>query len=370
MKSLRNFVVIGAGNGGKAMAAHLALIGKSVVLYNRNPDHISEIKARMGIDLESIERQPHGFAKLALVTSDISEALKDSEMIMVVVPSTAHADIAKRVAPHLRDGQIIVLHPGRTFGALEFVKVLRDNACEADVTVAEAETLIFIARSDGPAQVRIFGIKEAVPIAALPAVRTNLVLRAIHQVFPQFINGVNVLHTGLNNMGAIFHPTVTLLNAGRIESTKEDFKFYIEGLTPSVAKVLEILDVERVNVALSLGIRAQTALEWVKMAYNTTGVDLWEAIHKQTGYYEVNAPRSLQHRYLFEEVPMGLVPIASLGRNNGVSVSGISSMVQLACMIDRTDYWSCGRTLEKLGLTKFSVTELTRYVNEGELGRL
>jgi opine dehydrogenase len=171
-------------------------------------------------------------------------------------------------------------------------------------------------------------------------------------------------------MGAIFHPAVTLLNAGRIESTKEDFKFYIEGLTPSVGKVLEILDAERVNVASSLGIRAQTAVEWLKMAYNTTGVDLWEAIHKQTGYYEVKAPRSLQHRYLFEEVPMGLVPIASLGRNNGVSVSGISSVIQLACMIDKADYWSCGRTLEKLGLTKLSVTELTRYVNEGELGRL
>jgi len=370
VKSSRNIVVIGAGHGGKAMAAHLALMGNRVALYNRNPDHLSAIKDHMGIDLESIEGQPHGFAKLALVTSDIGEALKDAEMIMVVVPSCAHADVAKSVASHLRDGQIIILHPGRTFGALEFVKVLRDNGCEADVTVAEAETLIFIARSDGPAQARIFGIKEAVPIAALPAVRTNLVLRAIRQVFPQFINGVNVLHTGLNNMGAIFHPAVTLLNAGRIESMKEGFKFYIEGLTPSIGKVLEDLDSERVNVAASVGIRAQTAVEWVKMAYNTTGVDLWDAIHRQTGYNEVNAPRSLKHRYLFEEVPMGLVPIASLGRNNGVSVSGISSIIQLACMIDKTDYWSSGRTLEKLGLSHFDVNELTRYVNEGRLGRL
>ena len=94
-------------------------------------------------------------------------------MIMVVVPSSAHADIARTAAPLLRDGQIVVLHPGRTCGAIEFAKVLRDQNCQADVTVAETETFIYASRSDGPAQARIFRIKEAVPLAALPATRTQ-----------------------------------------------------------------------------------------------------------------------------------------------------------------------------------------------------
>ena len=98
---------------------------------------------------------------------------------MVVVPSSAHADIARAAAPHLQDGQIVVLHPGRTCGAIEFDKVLRDNGCQADVTVAEAETFIYASRSDGPAQARIFRIKEAVPLAALPATRTPRVLEAL-----------------------------------------------------------------------------------------------------------------------------------------------------------------------------------------------
>ena len=101
MKSPKNFTIIGAGHGGKAMAAHLALMGNKVVLYNRNPDHISAIKAHKGIDLESIEGQPHGFAKLDLITSDIGEALKDADMIMVVVPSSAHAEIAKSCSASL-----------------------------------------------------------------------------------------------------------------------------------------------------------------------------------------------------------------------------------------------------------------------------
>ncbi|MDW8269241.1 MAG: NAD/NADP octopine/nopaline dehydrogenase family protein, partial [Anaerolineae bacterium] len=208
-------------------------------------------------------------------------------------------------------------------------------------------------------------IKEAVPLAALPATRTQAVLDVVRPAYPQFIDGGNVLKTGLNNMGAIFHPALTLLNAGRIESTHGDFQFYIDGATPSVARVLEVLDRERVTVASALGIRAHTALEWLKMAYNATGADLYEAIHNQPGYYGIKAPNTLNHRYIFEDVPMSLVPIASLGNRYGVSVRGMDSIIRLACIIHRTDYWRRGRTLDKLGLEDLSVSELTRFVNEG-----
>jgi opine dehydrogenase len=336
-----------------------------VTLYNRTFDHIAALKARGGIDLESAEGGPHGFAKLDLVTSDMSEALQDTQMVMVVVPSSAHADVAKSAAPYLKDGQIVVLHPGRTCGALEFAKVLRDQGCTADVTLAEAETFIYASRSDGPAQARIFRIKEAVPLAALPAIRTKAVLAAIQPAYPQFIDGGNVLNTGMNNMGAIFHPALTLLNAGWIEATHGDYQFYIDGVTPSVARVLEVLDRERVTVASSLGLRARTGLEWLQMAYNTIGEDLHEAIHNQPGYYGIKAPSTLNHRYIFEDVPMSLVPIASLGERFGVSVRGMDSIIRLACIVHRTDYWKRGRTVDKLGIGDLSVSELTRYVNEG-----
>ena len=365
MSEKAQYTVIGAGHGGKAMAAHLALMGFPTTLYNRTPDHIFAIKELGGIDLESCEGGPRGFGKLACVTSNISEALEKAEMIMVVVPSSAHVDVAKACAAHLKDGQTIVLHPGRTCGAIEFAKVLRDQNCSADVTVSEAETFIYASRSDGPAQARIFRIKEAVPLAALPANRTRKVLDQIHEAYSQYIDGINVLQTGLNNMGAIFHPALTILNSGWIESTHGDYQFYIDGVTPSVARVLEALDRERVTVASSLGIRARTALEWLKLAYDTTGEDLHEAIHNQPGYYGIKAPPTLNHRYLFEDVPMSLVPIASLGQCYGVSVRGMDAIIRMACIIHRTDYWRRGRTTDKLGIGNLSVGELTRYVNEG-----
>lgn len=129
------YAVIGAGHGGKAMAAHLALMGFSVSLYNRSMSHIEVIKKRGGIELDGDENVPHGFGKLSLVTDKIGDAIKGVEVIMVVLPSSAHAEIAAAMAPHLKDGQIILLHPGRTCGALEVSKVIRDGGCKADVTV-------------------------------------------------------------------------------------------------------------------------------------------------------------------------------------------------------------------------------------------
>jgi opine dehydrogenase len=361
------YTVVGAGHGGKAMAAHLALMGKEVTLYNRTFAHIEVIAKRRGVELESYPGGPQGFGAIKKATSDIKEALHNAQVVMLVVPSSAHADLAKVMAPCLRDNQVVLLNPGRTCGAIEFDMVLRREGCKAKIILAEAETFIYASRSDGPAQARIFRIKEAVPLAALPATKTIQVLDAINDIYPQFIDGINVLNTGLNNMGAIFHPTLTILNAGRIESTHGDFEFYIDGVTPSVATVLEALDRERVTVASSLGIRARTAMEWLELAYNVSGSNLYEAIHNQSGYYGIKAPSTLFHRYIFEDVPMSLMPIASLGMAYGISVRAMDSIIRLACIIHKTDYNRRGRTVEKLGIRNLSVGELTHYVNEGIL---
>lgn len=113
--------------------------------------------------------------------------------------------------------------------------------------------------------------------------------------------------------------------------------------------------------------RARTVLEWLKLAYNTTGADLHETIHNQPGYYGIKAPPTLNHRYLFEDILMSLVPIASLGNRYGVSVRGMESIIRIGSIIHRTDYWRRGRTVEKLGIEKWSVSELTRFVQKGRV---
>lgn len=359
------YTVIGAGHGGKAMAAHLALMGYEVTLFNRTPAHVDAIKARGGITLESQASGARGFGKLARVTSNMQAALDGSQVIMVVVPASAHREIACSVAPYLQNGQIVILNPGRTLGALEFRNVLRDQGCTAHVSIAEAQTFIYASRSDGPAQARIFRIKDAVPLAALPSSDTFKVLEAINPAYPQFIDGGNVLQTSMNNIGAIFHPAITLLNAGWIEASGGEFQFYLDGVTPTVARIMEAIDRERVSVASALGIQATTAREWLKIAYNTSGKNLYEAIHNQPGYRGIGAPPTLSHRYITEDIPMSLIPLAALGQRYGVSVRGMESIIRLACIAHQVDYWRYGRTLEKLGIDHLSTAELLNYIQDG-----
>lgn len=358
--------VIGAGHGGKAMAADLAVHGYAVRLYNRTYENIETIAVRGGIEITFEDgRQDVGFLKC--VTSNIAEALDGVQLIMVVVPASAHRDLALACAPHIKDGQIIVLNPGRTGGAFEFRQVFREAGCTADVTLAEAETFLFASRSEGPAEAHIFRRKNTLPLAALPATRTPEVLDLVQEVYPQFIAAKNVLYTSLNNMGAIFHPALTLLNAGWIEATSGDFEFYIDGVTPTIGRILERLDRERVTVATALGVRAQTAQEWLARAYSAHGDTLQEAIHANPGYRGITAPRVLRHRYIFEDVPYSLVPIAELGHRFGVDVVGMEALTQLACIMHGTDYRHRGRTLKRMGLEGLSVTEITLLAETGEV---
>ena len=349
------FAVLGAGHGGLAMAGHLAILGFPVNLWNRSPERVEHVANRGGIEVEG---EVEGFGTPKVATSDIQEAVRRVDVIMVVVPASGHADVARALAPVLRDGQIVVLNPGRTGGALETAHVLRENRCRADAIVAEAQTLLYVSRHLEPTKAHIFQIKSEVPVAALPAYLTPEVLKALRPAFPQFVAGGNVLQTSLDNIGAIFHPTVTILNAARIESTHGDFEYYLEGITPSIARVLERLDEERLSVARALGIRAHRAKEWLYQAYASSGANLYDAIQNTPGYKGVQAPARILHRYVTEDVPMSLVPLASLADHLGVAVPTIKSVINLAGLMMGVDYWKDGRTVERMGLKGLSVREI------------
>ncbi|HHY47551.1 MAG TPA: NAD(P)-binding domain-containing protein [Firmicutes bacterium] len=361
-ESRKRFAVLGAGHGGQAMACHLAIMGFDVALFNRGHHRIEPIKMRGGIELTG---EVTGFGVPRVVTTDPAEAIEEADVVMVVVPASAHQWMAQTFAPHFKDGQVILLNPGRTGGAMEFRKVLRDARCKAQVIVGEAQTFIYASRSMGPAQSRIFRIKNTVPVAALPASDTPALLAAINEAYPQFVPAPSVLNTSLDNMGAVFHPTITLLNTGWIEARAGEFEFYFEGVTTSVAKVLEEVDAERVAVARALGVRAVTALEWLEMAYAAVGETLYDAMHNNEGYEGIKAPPTIRNRYLFEDIPASLVPIASIGNMVGVPTPTISALVQIGCLVHQTDYWKEGRTVEKLGLAGMSIDEIREFVFHG-----
>jgi opine dehydrogenase len=354
-KAAPKFAVLGAGHGGLAMAGHLAHMGFRVNVWNRTAERIEHIRLRGGIGLEGVVE---GEGRIELSTSSMKEAVSDAKIIMVAVPATAHRDVATALADVVHDGQVIVLNPGRTGGAIEVRNILSKKGVGPEVIVAEAQTFLYTARRIEPSSAHIFEIKNEVAVAALPAYKTPEVVRLLRIAFPQFIPGDNVLRTGLENVGAIFHPGVMILNAARIESTHGDFQYYLDGITPSVAAVLDAMDQERRKVADALGIRTHSVREWLYLTYGSPGRDLYQAVQSTPGYKGIMSPAHLNHRYILEDIPMSLVPIASIGEMFGVKTPTIRAMIHLASMIHGKDFWAEGRTVERLGIKGMSVKEI------------
>jgi opine dehydrogenase len=366
-KTTRNklrIAVLGAGHGGLAMAGHLALMGHRVNLYNRGEERLWGVKSSGTIDITG---EVEGSGVIDLATTCMKEAVSGVDLIMVAVPANGHRWMAEEMAPHLTDNQIIILHPGRTFGALEFKQVLNRLRVKADVIIAEAQTFIYASRATGPSQVHIFRIKHSIPVASIRAHLIPEVISKLRQFYPQFVPGDNVVKTSFENIGSVFHPAICILNAGWIEHDS-DFQFYHEGATRGVTRILEKIDEERVKVAEALGIRVISARQWLYMAYSSAGNTLFEAMQKNVGYRGIMAPRSLKIRYIEEDVPFSLVPIASTGKMLNVPTPTIDSVIQLSCALNDFDYWSNGRTVESLGIAGMSVRDL-RLLAIGETAR-
>lgn len=362
-KGTVSYCVAGAGNGGLAMAGHLGLMGFPVSLYNRTDERLAGVRWHGGIELEG---EVSGFGPVTRATSDIAEAMEGADVIMVVTPATAHAGLARAMAPFLKDGQIVLLNPGRTGGALEIRKVLADAGITTHPVIAEAQTFIYASRALNRHKARIFRIKNEVPMATLPSYWIPEVLAVIRGAFPQFTAGGNVLATSMENIGAVFHPALTILNAGWIEETQGDFEYYLQGITPSVAKVLEKIDAERLDVARALGVRSVSAREWLYLSYDSPGADLHEAIHRTEAYRGIKAPPNIAHRYIWEDIPMSLVPLVSIGAVLGVPTPTISMIVQLGSLLHERDYAAEGRTAERLGLAGLSLKEIHRIVADSD----
>lgn len=346
--------VLGAGHGGLAMAGHLALMGHKVNLFNRGEERLWGVKSSGSIELTG---EIEGFGEINMATTNMEEAIKGVELIMVVVPAYGHRWMAEQIATYLVDGQHIVLHPGRTFGALEFRQVLNSKDVKADVTISEAQTFLYASRATGPSQVHIFRIKNSIPVASIRAHMIPRVIEKIRLFYPQFVPGDNIFKTSFENIGSVFHPALCILNAGWIEHDI-DFQFYHEGATPSVTHILERIDEERVRVAESLGIRVITARQWLYMAYSATGETLFESMKKNPGYRGILAPKSLRMRYLEEDIPFSLVPIASVGAMFNIKTPAINSIINLGSELNTKDYWATGRTVEKLGIAKMNCRDL------------
>ncbi len=77
-------------------------------------------------------------------------------------------------------------------------------------------------------------------------------------------------------------------------------------------------------------------------------------------YEGIQGPITVNTRYLFEDIPMGLVPLSCLGRAVGAATPTMDAVVELGSVLLGRDFRAEGRTLERLGLAGMSAEEIRR----------
>jgi opine dehydrogenase len=355
--------IFGAGHGGQGLAAYLTLQGFDVHLYNRSSTRLQPILRQGGIQVDG---EIEGFAPLASCSTNMKEIMAQTKFIFFVVPASAHRDLTIQCAKFLTTDHILVLIPGRTGGALEVANILdRLNGWHPPIT--EAQTFPLVSRADISGHAQVTAIKKELPIATFPAKHSDEHCKLLSSILPAVISAGDVFDTGLANIGCIFHPAPLLLNLGRAESTKGSYNHYLEGVTPTIARYLEQIDAERLAVAQALGKTLPSAREWLQRVYNSPGKDLYECLQTTYCYQDLGAPASLDHRYVFEDVPTGLVPITAIGNQTGVPTPTIRTTVDLASHLTGMDYWHTGRNADYLGISGLSTMELLFFVQNGSI---
>ena len=353
--------VIGAGNGGQAIAGYLATQGNDVALYDIVTEKIDELRKLGGINLEG---RINGFGKLGCITTNIEEAVQGAEIIMVTTVANAHRAVATSIAPFVEEGQVIILNPGRTCGALVFKQTLADCGCTKRYYLGEAQTLVYACRIVENGRVNVIGVKDEVLLSGLPAADTDYILEKITPIYPSFIKTDNVLRTSLENIGAMFHPCVLLFNAATIERN-EVFWFYRD-MTEQVAEFIEKFDAERLAVGKAYGIDLLGVKEWIKFAYkDTEGETLCERMRNNPAYHDIKSPSTIFTRQLTEDIPTGVLPIMQLGKAAGVKTPLLESMVHICEALLNMDLHTNGRSLKNLGLDGMDKEDILNYVTNG-----
>jgi opine dehydrogenase len=220
-----------------------------------------------------------------------------------------------------------------------------------------------------PARARIVARKRWLQIAAFPGRRGPAVMERLGPLFPEAVLAPNILATGLTNMNAMLHVANCVANAGRIQSGSA-FRFYAEGVTPAVANLYDALDAERAALAARLGVTVPSIPDWIEQTYGIREPTLHRTLERLTydhggPYQNTPTPASLDHNYVAEDVPTGLIPMSALAAAAGVPVPVLDSLIQVACVMAGRDFADSARTIERLGLAGQDAEQIRMTVQDG-----
>ena len=355
--------VLGGGHGAYAAAADLAERGHRVRLWRRDAAAFAPILEGRAITLS--DARGTRAVSIAGATTDLGEAVRGAALVLVPLPATAQADLAPRLAPLLEDGQVVYLPPG-TFGSYVLARAAFEAGNAARVAFAEAGTLPYLARKQGADHVAVRVRATRLPTGVFPAAETGRAVAVIGAAFPAVEARADALDGALMNAGPIIHPPLILMNAGPLEHF-DAWDIHNEGTQSSIRRVTDALDGERIALRRALGYAAPHFP--LADHYREDGEE-WmygRASHRRlTDSGDWREPIGLlSHRYMREDVALGLAFLVSVADWAGVAAPLARGLLALASAVVGEDLLAGGRSLANLGLAEYDRAAMTALLQEG-----
>lgn len=356
--------VLGGGNGSHAAAADLTLNGHHVQWWRRDQQAVADLKANANTLMlkDSVGSRE---VSIAMVTDNIAEALSDAQLIVCPAPATAQIDIARLMAPHLVDGQVVYLPPG-SFGSVVMAKAVRDSGNSAQVAYAEAGTLPYLARKHNAFEIAITTRATRLPTGVFPRRMAKHALSIVNEAYPAVEDAGDALSGALMNAGPVIHPPLIIMNAGPIEHF-DHWDIHNEGTQPAIRRVTDQLDAERIATRTALGYEGphfplanhydNDAEEW--MYGNLAHEKLTDS-----GDWREHLVLT-EHRYMREDVAVGLSLLVPVAEWSGTSAPVASGLLALGSAICGVDFRCQGRTLENLALAQMTHESMSLLLQEG-----
>ena len=290
------------------------------------------------------------------VVKSAKELALKSDIIKLAVPAYAHKSVIDSISPFIESRHVITISSHASFSALYLSKKLSER--KVNPLVIAWGTTILTGNKTGSTSVNISSIREKVDIATVPQGRINEGLKVCRNLFgDRFTEREGLLAIALSNLNPQNHLGIALCNLTRIE--KGEVWEQTKNITPSVARLLEQLDSERLAIADALGLKVRNIFEHFSLSFNVPLGSVSDMIksmiengHKGTG------PATLDTRYVIEDVPYGLVPTVWLGKLTGCHAKLHEAGIILFNALYERDFFSENKLMPAINLESMSLNEL------------
>ncbi len=357
-------------------AAHIGIAGAGSIAFGTaaflyKQGHIPMLWSPSGAGTEALNSAPLSATGAIETTfkpriaSSVQELVDENDALIIALPAYGHKAVMDAIAPHVRDGQHIIISSHASMGAVYLAQMLAERGVQAPIT-AWGTTVVTGRRQDG-VEVRVNTIRSRVDLCTVPDTQSDAALGLCQRLFgDRFQPRDGLLAISLSNLNPQNHLGIALGNITRME--RGEVWSQGQNVTPKVGRLLEQLDLERLAIAKALGLSVKTIFEHFHLSFHVPVASISEM--NQQMHAQGNGgtgPATADSRYVTEDVPYGLQLTAVLGRLVGQPATLHEAGIEIFSAMYGREFSTENTLLKALEPNIFNLDDLQQAARTGLL---